>query len=766
MGLFKNILKTAKEIYQADSNNELGNYVSSKVNKYVNKFDGTEEEEWEQQKNDSFEIIKENFLADDVDNDTFQQMLDDWKEKYSSSNNDDLIVFYYKAIGWDQEHDMLFDYRKDNYSNLSDEESEELDYLINRSNEEALTNISQAIECLDEEIMDLWLCCLYNAKAKCLHKMGKHLEAVRTAIIGLECAYDNDEKEEAKCHISAKLAPGSDYMIESYGYGIEKRTKEEKLALYMRDSSFEPDANLSFEENTEMLEFYCLATSCDVPSILNEDGTLSKIPYHDRQFIFTVRDLDHIGGCYDETDTVQYVFAIDELPKNISFPIGHPQPNTLYYAHPLRSVYLPFENAQILLFHERIQEICRLFQCLGATKITARCLKGEKVSESVITSNEFNVEGGYKIIDGSLAYSGKDRMLGNRENKNEMFLEQTFSPKKYPYCPDNLLWTLNDPEIQTFIHQRLEGGLLSFTKRVSSFETSSLSQNRINDVQGAFQNLIMKVSANYSASEDTTFNSIAETEWELNVQFKPMEEFDITTMQQDKIKLPSKDNILMSVTNYCPIRNEDASNVGIVGTLMKNVKKYDKVLVGDEKSVFESEVTDVIVSFKSVGRGEAGSESVILLLKGVTLTNIRSGMNIYLCDMNGSSSQQISLDTTIKTNDIVLLTANEEKYKEEALFCIEDGGCISTDDRKYLERKRLKWGISEERAFEIESQCISTFTADEIEYVETFKEMCQNGEISERIRRLLERERESLGISKSRADELEKLALNSGEHEI
>ena len=42
-----------------------------------------------------------------------------------------------------------------------------------------------------------------------------------------------------------------------------------------------------------------------------------------------------------------------------------------------------------------------------------------------------------------------------------------------------------------------------------------------------------------------------------------------------------------------------------------------------------------------------------------------------------------------------------------------------------------------------------------IEYVEIYKEISEEGEITERKRRMLERERESLGISEERAKELE-----------
>ena len=51
------------------------------------------------------------------------------------------------------------------------------------------------------------------------------------------------------------------------------------------------------------------------------------------------------------------------------------------------------------------------------------------------------------------------------------------------------------------------------------------------------------------------------------------------------------------------------------------------------------------------------------------------------------------------------LTPNEEKYKEEVLFCLEDDGEISSEERIMLERKRKRFGITEERALAIE-KCV------------------------------------------------------------
>jgi hypothetical protein len=86
---------------------------------------------------------------------------------------------------------------------------------------------------------------------------------------------------------------------------------------------------------------------------------------------------------------------------------------------------------------------------------------------------------------------------------------------------------------------------------------------------------------------------------------------------------------------------------------------------------------------------------------------------------------------------------------------LEDDGIIDSDERKLLERKRVRFGISEERAIEIEQMCVPSYTEEEKEYIEIYQELCADGEITERKRRMLERERQSLGISEERAKELE-----------
>lgn len=147
-----------------------------------------------------------------------------------------------------------------------------------------------------------------------------------------------------------------------------------------------------------------------------------------------------------------------------------------------------------------------------------------------------------------------------------------------------------------------------------------------------------------------------------------------------------------------------------------------------------------------------------LQIRDVNAGQLACGMEVCIVPENEVTESDEDINVLPEEKSEVSLTPEEERYKEEIFFCLEEGGTISEDDRKYLERKRKKLGLSEERAKELEDQFASSLSSDEQEYLETFKEMCASGIVTDRVRRLLEREREALNISKERADEIEKMA--------
>ena len=117
-------------------------------------------------------------------------------------------------------------------------------------------------------------------------------------------------------------------------------------------------------------------------------------------------------------------------------------------------------------------------------------------------------------------------------------------------------------------------------------------------------------------------------------------------------------------------------------------------------------------------------------------------------------------DTLEKSTSLTeSITSDEQIYLDELKTLLEEDNEISPKERRLLERLREKLGITLERAKELEdSLSAPQLTDEEKEYLEEYKACVEDDiEISPKERRLLNRIRESLGISEERANEIEKL---------
>ena len=233
-----------------------------------------------------------------------------------------------------------------------------------------------------------------------------------------------------------------------------------------------------------------------------------------------------------------------------------------------------------------------------------------------------------------------------------MELVQRYSPIKKPFCPEGMVWYDSDPTWQTLVKQRLNGNILSYVEHVSSTETTTVSSNQLMSLKGSFEYLFAKASGSYDAKTDKTFSKTEEIEWEIDMKFKPLQDFD----------------------------------------------------------------------------------------------------NAYVTNSQATDSIDQSLNSELSEDELA--------YKEEVEFCLEDASEIDALSRKFLERKRQKLGLSETRAQEIEDMVkasLVSFTDEEKEYMEALDDVIEDGVIPNNVRRLLERERKSLGISEERAKELEEI---------
>ena len=93
-------------------------------------------------------------------------------------------------------------------------------------------------------------------------------------------------------------------------------------------------------------------------------------------------------------------------------------------------------------------------------------------------------------------------------------------------------------------------------------------------------------------------------------------------------------------------------------------------------------------------------------------------------------------------------TLKLEKYKEAVSFMLEDDGIIDASERKILNRKRKKYGITKADALAIENTVlISNYSESEKKYIEELKEILEDGIISDIERKILNRYAKKFNIS-------------------
>lgn len=167
----------------------------------------------------------------------------------------------------------------------------------------------------------------------------------------------------------------------------------------------------------------------------------------------------------------------------------------------------------------------------------------------------------------------------------------------------------------------------------------------------------------------------------------------------------------------------------------------------EEGVVVEKNISKALGYYK-----KAGSEEDIVRLKNkskIWSSSVSSGTNSSISHTSG---------TSFSINDSSSISDNESEYVEEVKACLENGE-ISKGERRLLEKIRIKLGISEERAIELENQLKQPeLSAEEQEYLEEYQEcLADGGSISASERRLLNRLRTKLNISEERAQELENI---------
>lgn len=360
------------------------------------------------------------------------------------------------------------------------------------------------------------------------------------------------------------------------------------------------------------------------------------IPLEERKLIFIGNDIYHTSS--EEMVTIK----INQLPKFINFPIGHPHINEVYACHPLRNnLYLPLKNFQKELFLDRVNEFTYLLQCLGATKIEISSSNSKVTDES--SKSNLNTEGniGNKLIDAKVGIEKNERIQNSFDSSLNIEKKQIFNPIKAPFIPEDVIWFKTELSWQRLANQRLNGNINTHEETITSFENDFFSQNQLLNVDAEVKTLLTKANVKYNREQESC--SLSKTKYEFNISVDFQSETHVKESKVSKI---------------------DSSNPNI------------------------------------------------------------------------------------------------ENYIEELMFMLEDDGFIDKHERKVLNRKLSKYGISEEKAIEIENQVMSKlYSEDELKYINELKEVLEDGAITEIEFNILDRYASKFGITTKRKELINNLFI-------
>jgi hypothetical protein len=133
-------------------------------------------------------------------------------------------------------------------------------------------------------------------------------------------------------------------------------------------------------------------------------------------------------------------------------------------------------------------------------------------------------------------------------------------------------------------------------------------------------------------------------------------------------------------------------------------------------------------------------------------------------DIDNLNQPEESLDKKLLDNcntENNQTNVNFEKYKEDVLFMIEDDGIIDEGERKILDRKIKKYGITEEEAISLENEIIcGNYSENELLYIEELKDIIEDEVITEIELKMLDRYAKKFKLDNETKEKINSIFIN------
>lgn len=355
-------------------------------------------------------------------------------------------------------------------------------------------------------------------------KSNDNENLLQEALIEIEKTIDHckDHKEcwelhKYKGHI-LELMGKTTNSRNAYMKSLAEAPEEQKYELQNRITKLE-------ETNTDLWDNYVL-----------------KVPYKERKYIMLVED-SKIKNCAVSGITI---FNSSNVPNCINFYDNMPLNNELYVGHPYNpSVYIPYNQAEDILFQDKIQELCYILQQLGAEEITITSLKGRKINETNNKKEELEVAANAgRFGNASLNIDSSTSNLMDRTSHEQYDVKYVYDPINMPEMPSETIWYQNQPKWQRLVQSRIDGNTLEYTECISSKLTFFTSSSEKEDIKAKLKVLMANIEGRIYEEEEKQLREETETIWRVSVKFRSKK-----ILQKDTLPQP---NSVTAITN-----NED-----------------------------------------------------------------------------------------------------------------------------------------------------------------------------------------------------------------
>jgi len=248
------------------------------------------------------------------------------------------------------------------------------------------------------------------------------------------------------------------------------------------------------------------------------DNYILRVPYKERKYIMLVED-SNIKKCAVSGITI---FNSSNVPNCINFYDNMPLNNELYVGHPYNpSVYIPYNQAEDILFQDKIQEFCYILQQLGAEEITITSLKGRKINETNNKKEELEVAANAgRFGNASLNIDSSTSNLMDRTSHEQYDVKYVYDPIDMPEMPSETIWYQNQPKWQRLAQSRIDGNTLEYTECISSKLTFFTSSSEKEDIKAKLKVLMANIEGRSYEEEEKQLREETETIWRVSVKFR------------------------------------------------------------------------------------------------------------------------------------------------------------------------------------------------------------------------------------------------------